>query len=397
MLIQRTVSCSTQASTSKDAHALSGWTLIVPAEWGSAFWHSLVYADTRVGGVRERAQQDFEAGAPSFPFDWLCTNAYANFTRKQAAEAEAKWERTPSGKRINYAHLGTNSPWKPNLDAIVARQVEQTSAAPQDAQEGSNEATMDDPEQRALFPLPSPAVPADSVPWLVPAKLVDTVVAKHRGRQSALHLAQIQTWLSQMLSDRISHFRAKRGLPDLPQESTMQAESRAFVRVILRPIQRGKPAPNAMIYVPTQGVGKTIREQLRTSHGDRTEHGPSRQRSSTAAQRQSNVTEQVGNKRRRLAGNVTHSPTVDDFADSLSSSDDEADSDDSVSWGDTLYCLSANSCDCQDAALYAPIEDDLVGYLTSGNQSMARGHGLGIGAISLLGLLRIMEMEKAAP
>ena len=60
------------------------------------------------------------------------------------------------------------------------------------------------------------------------------------------------------------------------------------------------------------------------------------------------------------------------------------------------YCFSADHCGCKDTALYAPIGDDLVGYLTSGNQSMARGHGLGIGAISLLGLLRIMEMEKAA-
>ena len=39
-----------------------GWDLLVPADWGSSFWVSLVYNGARVGGTREASHLQLEWG-----------------------------------------------------------------------------------------------------------------------------------------------------------------------------------------------------------------------------------------------------------------------------------------------------------------------------------------------
>jgi hypothetical protein len=41
-----------------------------------------------------------------------------------------------------------------------------------------------------------------------------------------------------------------------------------------------------------------------------------------------------------------------------------------------------------------PPADQIIGYVTTGSLSLARGHGYGIGSISLLSLLRVMRDES---
>ena len=42
----------------------TGWDLILPANWGMAFWLALVYNGARVGGLREERMLRFECCLP---------------------------------------------------------------------------------------------------------------------------------------------------------------------------------------------------------------------------------------------------------------------------------------------------------------------------------------------
>lgn len=53
----------------------SGWDIIVPANWGMAFWMSFIYAGARAIGLREHYAMTAEQGIPSFPKDFPDTLA----------------------------------------------------------------------------------------------------------------------------------------------------------------------------------------------------------------------------------------------------------------------------------------------------------------------------------
>jgi ribonuclease P/MRP protein subunit POP1 len=83
------------------------------------FFSSLIYTGTRVGGLRERQTQSFEAGVPHFPRDYPCTAAYAAYAATRMTEEKTRWERKPPAKRPNFEKLGTRSPWGPDWEVVL--------------------------------------------------------------------------------------------------------------------------------------------------------------------------------------------------------------------------------------------------------------------------------------
>ncbi|KAG6847946.1 hypothetical protein C0991_001129, partial [Blastosporella zonata] len=73
-----------------------------------AFFSSLTFTGTRVGGQRERQTQAFEAGAPYFPRDLPTSTGHDEYASARAMEEKARWDRKPPAKRPNYEKLGTN-------------------------------------------------------------------------------------------------------------------------------------------------------------------------------------------------------------------------------------------------------------------------------------------------
>lgn len=114
MLIQRTLE-----NPSSSSQAIHGWTLIIPAGWSMAFFSSLTFTGTRVGGQRERQTQSFEAGAPYFPRDYPTSTGYDLYAVKREKEDRERWERKPPAKRPNFEKLGTRSPWKADWEALL--------------------------------------------------------------------------------------------------------------------------------------------------------------------------------------------------------------------------------------------------------------------------------------
>ncbi len=66
----------------------SGWDLIVPKGWGTAFWLPLVYAGGHAGGLRDLRSLSFEMGKPHFPDDFPDTAAYAVASEESRKERE---------------------------------------------------------------------------------------------------------------------------------------------------------------------------------------------------------------------------------------------------------------------------------------------------------------------
>lgn len=120
LMIQHSVETSSQESShTSTSRSIHGWTIIIPAGWGMAFFSSLTHTGTRVAGQRERKTQAFEAGCAYFPRDYPSTASYDTYMDIRATEEEEMWERKPPAKRPNYSKIGTRSPWRPDWEVVL--------------------------------------------------------------------------------------------------------------------------------------------------------------------------------------------------------------------------------------------------------------------------------------
>ncbi|KAK2465239.1 hypothetical protein APHAL10511_002593 [Amanita phalloides] len=114
MLIQHTLE-----NSRADSQSIHGWKLIFPAGWSMAFFSSLIFTGTRVGGQRERQTQAFEAGTAYHPRDYPFTQAYALHAEERANQDRERWNRKPPAKRVNYTKLGIRSPWRADWEVVL--------------------------------------------------------------------------------------------------------------------------------------------------------------------------------------------------------------------------------------------------------------------------------------
>jgi len=224
LLIQRSLE-GTDTHQS-DSQALHGWTLIVPAGWSMPFFSSLIYTGTRVGGLRERKTQSFEAGLAYFPQDYPTTEAYAAHAATRAAEEKARWERKPPAKRPNFEKLGTRSPWKPDWEVVLGLQ-----GATGEHVEGEDLVTT----QRE-----GPPPGADKAqPWLLRGSEVTTILAS----SFDLFNPGAGVWSG------INKLRVKRGHDPLNGGAKVEELWRgALVMVKLLMCGRGAPDDLAIVY-----------------------------------------------------------------------------------------------------------------------------------------------------
>ncbi|ROT34756.1 hypothetical protein SODALDRAFT_329628 [Sodiomyces alkalinus F11] len=93
------------------AQAQGTWTLLAPFKCIQPLWYSLVHfplssgGNPRFGGLNEARQVPFERGQPSFPFDFLGTDAGAQWEAEERARRKRDWERRPKSKRTAWDAL----------------------------------------------------------------------------------------------------------------------------------------------------------------------------------------------------------------------------------------------------------------------------------------------------
>lgn len=101
---------TSRSSTSKSS-AQGTWTLLAPWKCILPIWYSLVHyplstgGNPRIGGLNELRQVTFEQGLPWFPGDFPGTDAGAEWELEQRQNRKADWERRPKSKKVAWESL----------------------------------------------------------------------------------------------------------------------------------------------------------------------------------------------------------------------------------------------------------------------------------------------------
>lgn len=89
-----------------------GWDLVLPHNWGMAFWIGLIYQGVRPCGMKELLTCcNLECLQPCFPFDFPDTFSGQEEQRELKVEQERQYERYPPDKRPNFGKLRIASPF----------------------------------------------------------------------------------------------------------------------------------------------------------------------------------------------------------------------------------------------------------------------------------------------
>lgn len=213
------------------------------------FLSSLVYTGTRVGGLRERAVQAFEAGAPYFPRDYISTAAGAADAEERGNEDKEKWEKRPPAKRVNYQQRGIESPWVADWKRVLGLPTPCEEEKDTGAEEGNfvsaqrDDSTLSSAERGGDKVMDEPEVDSSSVniktiqPWLLRGNDIGSLV--HDLCKAADPKAQLYINLQQA--------RAKRGFVSLTGLADTLWQT-ALVNVRLDVCGRGKPVDHAQIF-----------------------------------------------------------------------------------------------------------------------------------------------------
>jgi len=87
----------------------ASWTVLLPWKAVTPVWYSIMYyplsigGQVRLGGLYEQRQLAFESGTPWFPGDFPGTDAGDVWNEKESTRRKAEWERRPKGKRAEFS------------------------------------------------------------------------------------------------------------------------------------------------------------------------------------------------------------------------------------------------------------------------------------------------------
>ncbi|GAA5870535.1 hypothetical protein JCM1840_004794 [Sporobolomyces johnsonii] len=348
LLTQRTL---TPPSSSSSA-PMSSFTLTLPSGWGMPFLSSLAYSTPRIGGLRERSLQFYEAGAARFPEDYPGTEAFDEWEARREESERGYWERRPPAKRPNYQKLGTKEPWRIEMEGVLKRAwgqggeetQEEGDAKAKDTDKGTEKqpAASGAAQIGLLAPPPPPAAAPvkkkEGGPYVVPLKVAKEVVSAVASRQptsassfamdldppSSSSLTPAQT-LQRGLS------AAWRSRSELKENDAHHLLRDAMVRVRLTPCGRGVPEDLGLVYELEEEQLTEVRAKL-------------------AGRR----------KGKGRAGATGEGEGAEDLCD-------------------------------------RPSADKVIGRLTTGTYSLARGEGYGVGVVSFYRYLHMVERDQGAP
>ena len=99
----------------------TGWDLVLPPEWGMAFWVSLIYRGARACGLTELRRCSLESHLLHFPQDFPDTHAGQRHSSKQRRELENQYLKRPPNDRLNYGKLLVATPFHIAWEDLVRR------------------------------------------------------------------------------------------------------------------------------------------------------------------------------------------------------------------------------------------------------------------------------------
>ena len=355
------------------------WTILLPWKCVLPVWYSLMYyplssgGTPRFGGLREIRQVSFEQDVPWFPGDFPGTKAGMDWELREREKRKADWEKRPKGRKIEWdkvdlgdgrkgeigrgwacdwerlfegpdiplSALGDNannleiSGHGEVLNSAKKLDLAKQSKVPEAAGAARGlEAAKNTKASKGSQEAPAPQAPRDRTIPKVPAtskKAEDT-------RTPSYDLRQIP----------LSHLPSISGSPS----------PRTLITVAITLLHRGSPTTCARIYrLPTfnPSLRSAWLQQIPPGHNKSTKH--SHPKASRSISKKPTHPHEF---RASLASSLLHpDPTTLDLA-----------SDGILQAGHPDYPI-------------VPGEDDLIGFVTTGNYNLGEGRGTAIGCVAL--------------
>ncbi|KAI9044926.1 ribonuclease P/MRP protein subunit POP1 [Aspergillus affinis] len=314
------------SSQSKNSNAPGSWTVFLPWSCVLPVWYSLMYyplssgGNPRFGGLKEQQQLAFEAGEPWFPGDFPGTTAGWEWNLREQGKAKEEWERRPKGRRTEFDSIDLGNGQKGEVGRGWACDWE-----------------------KLVDTLPNPATKAAKGKSAKPNPKTNTDTDSDA--KNTTSTAEAETPQTPPLGIRHLHpTAAARAVvnDNTPKPNPRSNPDLATVQISLH--HRGTPTPRARIYrLPTTNPA------LRQKWLSLASHKPS-----TTTPKPVDPSAQ-----KDLAGNK-------DLAQSHLAA--------------SLIAPSADT-EAQQTHLPLPSEEDLIGFVTTGNYNLSEGKGTGIGSI----------------
>lgn len=139
-----TMLLSSRATSSGSSQG--NWTLLAPWKCILPIWYGLVHfplssgRNPRFGGIQELRQVHFESGIPWFPADFPGTEAGFAWEAEGRARRKAEWDKRPKGKRMEWSSLDLGGGRKGEIGEGWACDFEHIIRSPQLS---NNDASMD--------------------------------------------------------------------------------------------------------------------------------------------------------------------------------------------------------------------------------------------------------------
>ncbi|RUP48702.1 hypothetical protein BC936DRAFT_144143 [Jimgerdemannia flammicorona] len=369
LLIQRGNAFSTSAAPARSLSSseyLEGWTLVLPALWGMAFWKSFIFAGARVGGLRERHGMHFESGVSCFPYDFPGTRGYRVWKETKKIEEERAWAKRPPAKRVNFGKLGVRSPFDTDFAGLFGYKEEDKEIAMEQSGEiGEKNEEVNIGTEAKKMRTSSDKMDMD------PANITTNTVVIANTRPPRSHPA---FWLIQnpklisaffdsvtsssigdvsktVASEVVKFYEARK--VSTPVHHKGFDIAKALVRVRISLLQRGVPGSNAMIYLVRE------HEQYRK-----------------VVEMTKDREKMMGKKRKRRVSNREDREDENEWSGLWSEEDNFEVKEEAKSKTFTY-----------------PPDSDIIGYVTTGGFSFAQGQGSGLGACSAIGMKKMKALE----
>ena len=331
------------------------WTLLLPWKCVLPVWYSLMYyplssgGNPIFGGIKEQQQLAFESGVPWFPGDFPGTRAGWEWNQRENDEAREAWQRRPKGRRVEFESLDLGNGdrkgevglgWACDWERLVQGpqpdpvQAENGKAKKQNGkgkgkgkrkrkggghEKGDTTANDNNDDDNEVLEENAPSNSMPSPPPLDIHQLTPNT--------ADVHVSNPSSW------------------------PTLSRSALACVKISL--LDRGTPIPRARIYrLPSADANlrnKWIDQQQQGKGKRHTKKEPRLTKQHQRQQAEDTTLLSRGQSRQRLAASL--------LSDDLLSREDRR------------------------QHLPIPSEEDLIGFVTTGNFNLSEGKGTGIGSI----------------
>ncbi|KAK3668030.1 Ribonucleases P/MRP protein subunit pop1 [Elasticomyces elasticus] len=337
---------SSKSRQQPKSHNGGSWTLLAPWKCLPPLWYSLMYyplstgQQPRFAGLDQKRQLAFEAGKPWFPGDFPGTKAGWEWECEDRRRREGEWRKRPRGKRVGYEKVemgggkkgevgvGWACDWERLLDGPAVVEEAALGVVEDDMdvdgvaaeKAGDGAGSAEKAGEDTVKPAEQEKAKEDAVPFQAPPK--PSQLTQLSTRQALALLASPEA--------------------KLPTHINLTS---ALVTVRLTLLTRGVPQPCARIYrLPTDNAD--LRRQwlalLPSNLPHKKQKGPKHALPRLPKDAPAHVVQQ------RLAQSLLEPPRA----------------------GEDKY----PAC---------PAEEDLVGFITTGNYDLGEGQGTGIGSLLL--------------